>query len=77
MITDGDTMRIAAQILDNLTRAAEGRLGVDNPFTLPERCQEISKGLGLGEPVQCAFAGQPLFIECQLECIEEQAPEEA
>jgi len=32
MIGDCDTMRIAAQIIEDLIRAAEGRFGIDDPF---------------------------------------------
>ena len=35
LIGDGDAMGIAAEILDHLLGAAEGRFGIDYPFGLP------------------------------------------
>ena len=77
VIADGDAMSIAAQILDNLTRAAEWRLGVNNPFTLGQRRQQGPKRLALGELGEYAMKRQQLLFEGRLQCLEKQAAEEA
>ena len=77
MIANGDTMGITAQILDDLAGPPEGGLGINDPFALPERSRQIPEGLGLGEPVKCAFEEQFLFVERLLKCFQKQAPKEA
>ena len=37
-------MRVAAEVFQRLLRAAERRLGVDNPFALAQRREEGLKG---------------------------------
>jgi hypothetical protein len=39
MVGDGDTMRVAAQVTENVFRATEGRFAVDHPI-LPEQWAE-------------------------------------
>ena len=48
-VGDGDAVRVAAEIGQHLFGAAEGRLGVDDPFDLAAVGQMRAKAGGLGE----------------------------
>ncbi len=49
MIRDGDAVRVAAKIPQYLQRAAEGRLGVDNPVLTAQTAHQLSKLLAFAE----------------------------
>ena len=49
MVGDGDAMRVAGQIVENMFGTAEGRLGIDDPVLLAELREEVTKGLRRGE----------------------------
>ena len=50
----GHTMGVAAEILDDVLRSAEGRLGIDDPFALPQRGQIIGEGLRIAQRLDLA-----------------------
>ena len=77
VIADGDTMGIAAQIVDDLLGAAEWRLGVDHPFPLPERTEQRPEGIGFGQWRQVTVKGQTLLFKRLFERFEKQAAEQA
>ena len=54
VVRDGDTMSIAAQIIEDAVRAAEWRLGIDHPFTVMERRQIPVEALGIRQFPQFA-----------------------
>ena len=60
MVGDGDAMRIAGQIVQNMFRTAEGWLGVDHPVFAEEESQERVEWRGLGkiwsEPWNCSLS---------------------
>jgi hypothetical protein len=45
-VGDRDAVRIAAEIIENLTRSAEGTFGVDNPVDAPQRRKTPGEGAG-------------------------------
>jgi hypothetical protein len=53
-VGDGDTMGIAAQIIEDPIRTAEWRLGVDHPFILMERRHIPGETLGIGQLLHLA-----------------------
>ena len=61
VVGDGDTMGIAAQIIEDPIRAAEWRLGVDHPFTVMERRQIPGEAFGIRQFLQFA-------VELQFAC---------
>ena len=71
LIADGDTMRITAQIVDNVLWTAEWSFGVNNPFALPERSRQIPECLGLCQFGEGTLERQPLLVERLLKCFEE------
>ena len=46
MVGDSDPMGVAAQIVENILRAPEGRLAVDDPVLAEQGAQEGGEGLG-------------------------------
>ena len=56
MVGDGDTVGIAAEILQDVLGSAEGWFGVDDPIFAEERTHPSSEELGMGE--RCEFSGQ-------------------
>jgi hypothetical protein len=40
MVGDGDAMRVAAEIVQDMLRAAEGRLGINDPVLLEQSAQK-------------------------------------
>src|SRR5437868_8149875 len=56
MVGDGNTMGIAAEILQDVLGSAEWRFGVDDPIFAEERTQPSREELGMGK--RCEFSGQ-------------------
>ena len=46
VVGDGDAVGVAAEVVENLLRAGEGPLGVDDPLGLAERLEVAAKGSG-------------------------------
>ena len=61
VVGDGDTMGIAAQVIEDSVRAAEWRLGVDHPFPVMERRQIAGETFGIRQFLQFA-------VELQFPC---------
>jgi hypothetical protein len=49
-VGDGSAMGVAAEIVENLLRPAEGPLGVDHPLHLAQRLQMCGESRRVGEP---------------------------
>jgi len=58
MVGDGDTMRVAAQVTENVLRAAEGRFAVDHPVLVKQLPQERGENSGLGEKFEIAVEAE-------------------
>jgi hypothetical protein len=72
-VGDGDAMGVAAEITQHLFGATERRLGIDDPFDVPELVEPGGKGRGLGETGEVAEEAQLAGIECILQVLEEQS----
>jgi hypothetical protein len=49
LIGDGDAMRVAGQVFENLLRSAEWSLGIDDPILAYRLCEELLKRGGLSQ----------------------------
>ena len=49
VIGDGDAVRIAAEVIEDLSGSPKGRFGVDDPFMFAVCVQELGEGLGIGQ----------------------------
>lgn len=66
---------VAVKISEDLGRTAEGRLGVDDPFGVPQGSDLLCEGEWLGERREAAEEAQAAIKECRFKCRKEQAPE--
>jgi len=55
MVGDGDFVRISREVLENVCRPAEGRLGVDNPVITHRRIRQGFKRSRIGQAAQPAL----------------------
>ena len=60
MIGDGDTVRIATEIADDLLGPTESGFGIDNPILAKQRSQESGEGLRLGQLLDGSCTDQPV-----------------
>ena len=77
MVGDGDTVSIAAEILQDVLGSAEGWFGVDDPVFAEERTQPGREELGMVE--RCEFSGQVQLatLEGRLQTCDELAAKHA
>jgi len=52
MVGDGDAVRIAGEIVQNMFRTSEGWLGVDHPVFAEEESQERVESAGLSKTLE-------------------------
>jgi hypothetical protein len=52
MVGDGDTVRVASEIVQNMLGTAEGWLGIDDPVLVEELSKKVSKATWLGETLK-------------------------
>jgi hypothetical protein len=76
MIGDGDAVRVAAQVSDNLLRAAEGWFAIDDPIVAEELPEKRGESLGLGEQLEIAVEAELAGGEGTLESGDELAAED-
>lgn len=77
MAGDGHAMGVAAQILEHIFGATEGRFRVDHPIFSEERPQPSSEGFGLSEGCQISREAQSAVLERLLETGDELAAKDA
>jgi hypothetical protein len=81
MIGDSDTMRVGAQIIKDLTRAAEGRFGIDDPFGFAGALKKVLELFTIVEflkrSVKRQFSGGEGFSEAVEEKAAEKTGEDA
>jgi hypothetical protein len=58
VVRDGDAMRIAADIVQDVSRASKGRLGIDDPLFGIELIAKLDKALREGHGAGSACPGQ-------------------
>jgi hypothetical protein len=75
MIRDRHAMRIAREILQHRSRAANGWLGIHHPLRGPEGAQELLPPLWLGERVALPLQRQDTLRVRLTEQSQEQTPE--
>jgi hypothetical protein len=63
MIGDGHPMRIAAEVIQDLRRAAEGGLGVDNPVRLACASKKVTEDFWFRQAGKLASESQLLLVE--------------
>lgn len=74
-VGDRDTVGVAAEIGQHLLRAAEGRLGVNDPL-YPTKCaQPILEGGGSGEADEFAEEAEFTCLERRAQCVEKEPAE--
>ena len=76
-VADGDAVRVARQIAQNLRGASEGLLGVDHPFPRAVASEIRQERFALSEAGEFAEELQLARVERRGETFEEQAPEQA
>ena len=76
-VGDGDAVRVAAEIGENMLGRAEWRLGEDDPVLATKLTDRCSKSVGIIERAELAREAQPAAEMGRLEPFEEQPPEKA
>ncbi len=77
VVGDGDTMRVAADVIEDLLGPCEGRLGVDHPVGLSKGRQIAPEGVALVEVLQGGEELQLARVEGLLKVLQEQAAKQA
>ena len=52
MVGDGDAVRIAGEIVQNMLRTGEGWLGIDDPVLAKELSEKMAKATWLSETLE-------------------------
>jgi hypothetical protein len=52
MVGNGNSMGVAGQVVENMFRSAEGRLGIDDPVLPEELPEETAEAVGRGKMLQ-------------------------
>jgi hypothetical protein len=76
LVGDGDPVGVAREVLEHLLRAAEGRLGVDDPVFAAEVCPPACPTTSSRQRFELTMEGELALVEGLLEIAEELAPEE-
>jgi hypothetical protein len=77
MIGDGDALRIAGEIVQNMFGTSEGWLGVDHPVFAEEESQERVESAGLSKTLEWAMELELVLKKELLQSGCELAPEDA
>jgi hypothetical protein len=75
-VGDGDEMGMSAEVGQHLGRAAEGRLGIDDPVDLAHGTEAVSEGSRLGKAGEFAEEAEITGFEGSPQLVEEQPAEE-
>ena len=76
-VRDGDAMGVGAEIAQHMLRAAEGRLGVDDPVVTKQYPQPGGEGAWLRKVRQVAVELKLAAMECVAKSSDELAAEDA
>lgn len=68
VIGDGDAMRVAAEIRQDMFGPAKGTFGVNDPVTLIGATQERAEELGLSQRFQLPMKAQSALLEGVSQC---------
>ena len=58
MVGDGDTVRVAAEVVDNMLRSPEGRFAVDDPIVVEQLPEKGGESFRLGEKLEVAVEAE-------------------
>src|SRR4051795_6440307 len=72
-VGEGDPVRVAAEIVENLPGPAERSLGIDDPFDAAQRLDVRTESGRLAQPREIAEEGQVASLKGRLETLEEEA----
>ena len=75
MVRDGHPMGISAQIGEHGLGAAEGWLGIHNPFGFAERGEPSGEGIRPHQVLQVAVKGQSSSLVQRQQPVKKEAPE--
>lgn len=75
-VSDGDAVRVAAEIGEDMFGGTEGRLGVDDPALFAQRPKRFNEGLGTAESFQGTEEAQAPGRMGGLQPFEKQAAEQ-
>lgn len=67
VIGDGDTMRVAGQVLENVLRSSERPFGVNHPVVTKQWPKERMEGFCFGQWLEAARQQQFAFMESALQ----------
>ena len=77
LVADGDAVRVAAEVVEDLFRAGEGSLRVDHPFGLAGRAEVVGEAPRVAEGLQPAGEAQLSGLEGVPQRLEEDTAEVA
>ena len=77
LIGDGHTVRVAAEVFEDLLGAAQRRFGIDDPFGGAQGFQIGREGSWLLERLECGEEVEFPVVEGAVEGFQKQAPEQA
>jgi hypothetical protein len=77
VVGDGDAVRIASEIVQNMLGTAEGWLGVDDPVLMEELSEKLAKTTWLSKTLEWAVELELVLLEELLESGSELAAEDA
>ena len=75
-VRDGDPVRVARAVFQDLVRTSEGRLGVDHPLLRTGLEQHLAEGLRFRQRSEIPAQGEAPLIVGSLELIQQLSPEE-
>jgi hypothetical protein len=73
-VGDRDAVGVAPQIFEDLLRATEGALGIDDPFDIAQQLEMPGEGRRFPEAYEIAEELQLAFVERRLQALQEQTP---
>ena len=76
VIGDGDAMRVAAQVMEDMLGSTEGRLAVDDPIVVEQLPEKGGESLGWSKKLQATVEGELFPGKGALESGDELAPED-
>ena len=77
LVADGDPVRVAAEVVEDLFGAGEGSLRIDDPLGLAGRAEVLGEARWVAERLQPAGEVELSGLECVLQRREEHPPEVA
>jgi hypothetical protein len=77
MVGDGDAVRIAGEIVQNMLGTSEWGLGIDDPVLAKELSKKFSKAMWFDKTLECAVELEPVLTKELFQSRDELASEDA